>query len=399
MWVKTGSKKAAEIHDEVVRGVLSIYPEEQLLDRPLFEEAFSKGLISYKKLLDECNAMLIPWQLFFLSPLNFKKQLQNIENNRKSKFRKSFFTKRESAGKVTSKRIIDRLIRLQDYIINNHGDKLSKHTFCVSMKDKTVNECVEVFINAFDININEFRAKSRFDLALEYLIEKIEKKNINVSRGVLKGGVLPEFKGTGTVYKNTSGFVVKDEYIPFIFLPDDLNPYEAFGRRIYTLTYLIVCIGLDEYDFYLESNFKASVLRTKGAEAKRHRITTAILLPEVETEKLQNTNITETEIENLSRTYKITPTAVVVILKRRGIIDQSQYKLLLPSRAISPKKKSEGRRPNIDTAVRKFCGSQSFDYVNQGIRTGTLSGIEAQYLLFGGVNQKRYKDYRQKVNI
>lgn len=399
MWVKVGNKKAVEIHDDVIRGVLSIYPEEQLVDRRFFIEAFSNGYLSYKGLMDECDSMLIPWQMFFLNPTNLKKQLENIEKNRKSKFRKSFFTKRESAGKVTSKRIIDRLIRLQDYITNNFKQQLSKHPFCASMKGKTTDECIKIFTDSFDINMDTFRGKSQIDTALEYLIEKIESKNINISRGVLKGGVLPELKGAGTVYKNTSGFVIKDENIPFIFLPDDLNPDEAFGRRIYTLVYLLVSIGIDEYDFYIESNFKASALKTKGSEAKRHKITTAILLPEAETEKLRGTGVTQTEIANLSKTHKITPTAVVVTLKRRGVINQEEYESLLPTPGGLPKNKSKGRRPNIDTAVRKFCGLQSFGYLNQGIKSGALGGIEAQYLLFGRVNQKQYKNYRQKVNI
>lgn len=399
MWVKTGNKKAVEIHDEVVRGVLGVYPEEQLIDRNLFVEAFSNGHISYKSLLAECESMLIPWQMFFLNPSNFKKQIENTEKNRRSKFRKSFFTKRQSGGKVTSKRIIDRLIRLQDYVVNNYKDKLSKHLFCGALKDKKVSECVDIFLGHFDIDINTFRTKPRFDLALEYLIDKIENKAINISRGVLKGGVLPELKNAGSVYKNTSGFVIKDEYIPFVFLPDDLNPDEATGRRIYTLVYLLVCIGMDEYDFYLESNFKASALKIKGAESKRHKITTAILLPEAETEKLRGSGITETEIENLSKKHKITPTAVVVTLKRRGIIDQKQYEALLPSPDRLLKNKSKSRRPNIDNAVRKFCGLQSFGYVNEGIKSGILGGIEAQYLLFGRVNQKQYRSYRQKVNI
>jgi len=161
-----------------------------------------------------------------------------------------------------------------------------------------------------------------------------------------------------------------------------------------------VCIGLDEYDFYIESNFKASALKTKGSEAKRHKITTAILLPEAETEKIRGTGITQTEVASLSKAYKITPTAVVVTLRRRGIIDQNEYDSLLPTPSVLTKNKSKGgHRPNIDRAVRKFCGLQSFGYVNQGIKSEALGGIEAQYLLFGRVNQKQYKNYRQKVNI
>lgn len=397
MWVKVGNKKAVEIHDDVVHGVLSIYPEERLVTRQLFTEAFSGGYISYKRLSNECRSILIPWQMFFLTPYNLKKQLEHIEKQRRSKFRKSFFTKREGVGKVTSKRIIDRLIRLQDYIRNNY--KLVKHPFCGALKDKSTEGCVRAFFESFDINIAVFRIKPRIEAALDYLIEKVEEKTINISRGVLKGGVLPELNDVGSVYKNTSGFVVKDEHVPFVFLPDDINPDEAMGRRVYTLVYLLVCIGLDEYDFYLESQFKASALKTRGAEAKRHRITTAILLPEEETEKLRGADITETEVSDLSRRFRVTPTAVVVTLKRRGILTNDQYKALLPAPHEPRKRVSKSRRPGIVTAVRKFCGAQSYRYVNEGIRYGTLNNIEAQYLLFGRVNQRQYKDYRLNIGL
>lgn len=396
MWVKVGNKKSVEIHDDVVHGVLNIYPEEKLKERPLFAGSFTNGYISYRKLLHECDSILVPWQMFFLTPAHLKKQLEHIEKQRKYKFDKKFFTKREAVGRVTSKRIIDRLIRLQSYILHNY--KLSEHQFCGALNGKTKEESAKTLLEFFDIDQNTFRSKP-VEKALTYLIEKIDNKGINISRGVLKGGVLPELSHAGSVYKNTSGFVVKDERIPFIFLPDDINPDEAMGRRIYTLMYLLVCIGLDKYDFYLESQFKASALKTRGTEAKRHSITTAILLPEEETKKLRGTSITETDISDLSKGFKVTPTAVVVILKKRGIISKPEYEALLPTPFAPRRGVSKSRRPGITTAVRKFCGIQAFNYVNDGIRRGAVNSIETQYLLFGRVSQKLYKDYRQKIGI
>lgn len=397
MWVKTGNKKSVEIHSDVVRGVLNIYPEEKLQERAVFAESFINDQISYVRLTQECDSILVPWQMFFLNPANFKKQVENIEKQRKYKFDKRFFTKRAAVGSVTSKRIIDRLISLQKYIVENYS--IPKHPYCGLLKGKSRDLAVRDFLKSFDINLDTLRTKTT-EKALDYLIKQVECGGINISRGVLKGGVLPELSHAGSVYKNTSGFVVKDERIPFVFLPDDINPDEAMGRRIYTLVYLLVCIGLDEYDFYIESQFKASALKTKGAEARRHNIVAEVLLPTEETDKLRGTTITGDEISDLSKRHKITPSAVVVILKKRGVINQAEYETLMPAhKEYKRATDSKSRRPGIDTAVKKFCGVQAYGYVNSGIKSGVLTSIQGQYLLFGRVNQKLYKNYCQKVGI
>lgn len=396
MQLKVGNKISVNIYDEVILNVLNIYPEEGLSQRPFFTEGFASKHISYRSLLHECEIIYIPWQMFFLTPDNLKGQLKHIYSCRKYKFSPKFFSKRSGIGKVTSKRIIDRLVGLQNYIINNYN--LPKNSFCGALRGKSLIQCVDNFVNFFDINRNDLQCKN-FERALDYLIKKIGAKNINISRGVWKGGILPEVKNINSVYKNTSGFVLKDERIPFIFLPDEINPDEAIGRRIYTLIYLIVCIGLDEYDFYLESNFKANALKKSGLEAKKHEIVSAILLPEEETEKLRASHIDNAVISRLASVYKITPTAVVVTLKRRGLIDRKEYEILLPPPYKSKKVNIPRKRPKIITAVKKFCGSQAFDYVNHGIKNKNIKSIEAQYLIFGRVNKKQFKEYCSQMSL
>ncbi|MBP6866060.1 MAG: hypothetical protein KBC12_00780 [Candidatus Pacebacteria bacterium] len=391
MLVKVGHKKSVEIHDDVIRGVLSVYPEEKLISRPFFEESFATGTMSFNGLLKECEAIIIPWQSFFLNPTNFTQQKQNIEKNRSNKLSSKFFAKRSGVGKITSKRIIDRLIRLQNFITGSY--KLPKNGFCGLLKALKTKDCPKKLTDFFGIDTTKFGSHSA-QMVMKHIIEAVEAKTINVSRGVLRGGILPEVKGVNEVYKNTSGFVIKDDHIPFIFLPDEINPDEVIGRRIYTLIYLLVCIGLDDYDFYIESEFKASALKETGNDSKKHTIVAGILLPVEHTDKLKGAEITKDTISNLASVFKITPTAVVVTLKRRGVITKHQYEALLPDPYKPQKMPPTPRNPaKITTSVEKFCGQTAFGLVNTSIKSKTVQSIEAQYLIFGGVKKAKYKEY------
>lgn len=398
MIVRVANKDAVEINDDTVRGVLSFYPEEELAGRRFFEEGFDKGHISYKGLLGECDSIQIPWQMFFLNYDNLKIQIDRIIKSREYKFSAKFFTKREGVGGITSRRIIDRLIRLQNFVVNNY--EFQKNIFCGSLSGKVQSACVKTFFDTLEINEEKIRS-DRKETVLQYLIDRAGAKYINVSRGVWKGGILPEVKGVNKVYKNTSGFVIKDDYVPFLFLPDEINPDEVTGRRIYTLVYLLVCIGLDEYDYFIESEFRISALKNSGPQSKVHNIVGGILLPEEETEKLRGAKVTVMDRDRLAHNYKITPTAVVVILKRRGIIKtQKEYEALLPEPYQPKKGISTPMNPaKVKTSVKKFCGSVAFDVINKSIESKALKSIEAQYLIFGGVKKGKYKEYCSQIGV
>src|SRR2546426_332990 len=117
--------------------------------------------------------MLIPWQMFFLTPENLRHELERINELRRYKFSNRFFIKRKAAGDVTSKRIIDRLIRLQDYVVTNYD--LPRHTFCGSLRTLRKESGAERLVNYFGIDIDRFRSK-RFAPALDYLIQCVEER-------------------------------------------------------------------------------------------------------------------------------------------------------------------------------------------------------------------------------
>lgn len=399
MILTVNNKQSIKIENAVVAQILNMYPEEKLIERSVFQDAFANDSIEYKDLKDEGDKILIPWQMFLLDSRNLKKELNHIEKMRADKISSKLIAKRRGIGNVTSKRIIDRLIRLQNFITLTHA--LSQNAFCGSLIGKSNVEAVAHILSYFDIDIDKFRKYSKSG-AFGYLLEKVESKYINVSQGVLANKMLPHSRVVdNSIYRNTSGFVIKDDKIPFIFLPSEINPDEVEGRQIYTIVYLIVLIGLNEYDFFIEKNFRAKALSTTNKQKKIHAITSELLLPSEATEKLNGSVITPTIRDDLASKYKITPTAVVVTLRIRKIIStQAEYEVLLPPPYESPKTSIHHfRSPKIETSVRKFCGRYSFDFVNAGISSGQLSSIQAQYLLFGAVNKKNFKKYRDELSI
>lgn len=400
MWVRINHKNSTEIDDQAVKNILNIYSEENLIERrSVFKKAFSNGFVEFKDLKAESEKILIPWQLFFLDAQNLKNELDHITKTRLDKISEKIIAQRKGVGEVVSKRIIDRLIRLQNFICGI--SQVSDNTYCGSLIGKTDIDAVAHIISHFSLDMKKLRSYTSKASALDYLIRQIEGKYINISQGVLANKILPAWQVVdNSVYKNTSGIVIRDDKIPFVFLPSEINPNETDGRQIYTLIYLIVSIGLNEYNFLIEKDFKTKAITATGRLAKIYKITSELLLPSADTTHLKGINITTQIRDNLSFEYKITPTAVLVTLRIRKIIPtQEEYEALLPLPYLPSQNKDNKHAPGIETSVRKFCGKYSYEFINAAIKSGSIRNIQAQYLLFGGVNKKGFKKYRNKLNI
>jgi Zn-dependent peptidase ImmA (M78 family) len=399
MWVTVNGTNSSEIDDDVVRRVLGIYPEEALVKRPVFEAAISNGRIEYSDLQDESEKILIPWQMFFLTSANLDTQIAHIESERQHKVSSKLMAKRRGVGNVTSKRIIDRLIRQQNFLTSTAA--FSNNSFCGSLKGVRTQQAAEQILANFGIKRETLWSYRTKGAALEHVIKKFEGKNVNVSRGVLSNKLLPMWNVVPSdVYRNTSGFAIKDERVPFIFLPSELNPDEIESRQIYTLMYLVSVIGLDQYDYVLDKNFRAKMQKAQGVEARIHAITTEILMPAAELDKLRGESVTFDLRDELSKKFKVSPLALVVTLRMRGIITKKEYDALKPPPYV-PQKTSdtEIRAPRVSTSVRKFCGLMSFRAINDSLRSGTLQRVQAQHLIFGGANKKGFKRYCSELNL
>ncbi|MDQ5971641.1 MAG: hypothetical protein QG566_587 [Patescibacteria group bacterium] len=401
MRLKSERLDAVELDNEVFKKLLNFYPEEKLMEHEVFKNAFNVSSITYNELKSISEKIHLPWQMFLLDMDNLKRELENIEKNRLDKFPKELLQihKRKSAGEVTSKRIIDRQIRTQSFVVSQLPENFVCD-FSGSLKGKDMQNCVNNIISYFHIDLNYFRSRESGEKAKEYLIQQIHLKgNINISQGVRKNGILPEVKNTSTLYKNTSGFVVKDKKIPFIFLPSELNPNENHFRQIYTLMYLIVIIGMEEYSHAIE-NYSIQKIRDDKKFKLINDVVSEILLPTSITNSLGFNSIDRDMVNKLKDEYKISYTAILFVLRIRKKIDKEYYESLkLPEREISVfiEIKKWFNQPHIITSVRKFCGDVAFEKVNNAIKNNSIYPNQAQMIIFGRFRKDKWSDYRSKI--
>lgn len=401
MILKSGSIEAVELDNNVFTELLNFYPEEKLQEHEVFKNAINKNTITIVELRSICEKIHLPWQMFLLNLKNLKKELKNIDSNRLDKFPLDLLKihKRKGSGNVTSKRIIDRQIRIQSFIVSQlPSDFLCD--FSGSIKTRNVQDSVSHIINYFNINIEQFRMKDTAEKSKDYLIERIQANgNINISQGVRTNGILPEIKNTLSIYRNTSGFVIKDKKIPFIFLPNEINPDENHFRQIYTLIYLLVVIGFEEYSYAIESySFK------RINEDKKFRlmndIVSEFLLPKSVTDNLQVELINSDLINKIKNRYKISYSAILFILRLRKKINRStQTSLTLPKRGpgLLSEIKKIFNHPHISTSVKKFCGDVAFNIVNRAINNNKIYPNQAQMIIFGRFRKDKWREYKAKI--
>lgn len=173
---------------------------------------------------------------------------------------------------------------------------------------------------------------------------------------------------------------------------------EREGRQILTLVYLLALIGLEAYEHVIEKDFKVSMLAATGKQAVAYDVASEFLLPTNDTNALRGTVITEITRDDLAKRHKLTPTAVLVILRKRKIITYEQYNTLTPPPA--PARAAKGGGPQaIDRSVRKFNGKHAFELINADFAAGRLTNMSTQYLLFGGPNKVQFKKYKRKLGL
>lgn len=395
--LKTHSRKIIDIDESLFVKILDIYPDENLIDRPTFTEAISKGELSYSELRKECAKLLIPWQLFLLKSAKLDKELNEINERRTSKFDRRLIASRGNQGEGVSLRIADRLIALQEYAKELVEDI---NPFCGKLKNMHRDQWQKAVIDQFEIDISKLNSRPK-EKTLGYIIEKLEAKNIRVSRGVLSNGLLPANKTARSSYRKSSGFVIKDDKVPYIFLPNEVSDMETPGRQILTLMTLLILVGLDRYDMYVSGNFETFIGNNRTLR-QIYGVVGEILLPFSVTAQYKGQKITEEIRDNLATKYMLTPSAVIVTLRQRGHIpDDTQYENLLNSTATADgiASKQPKRTPHIDNAVKKLCGNAMHKDIIKGLKEHSLSNLRAQYLIFGRVDKKKFEVYKANVGL
>lgn len=398
MWITNYKKKCVEIEDVVFRNLLSFYPEERLILRPKFAEAVNEDSISFTDIKSEAETLFIPWQMFFLEKKKLETQLKNIEANRADKIALSFLSKRSGKSGAFSLRLVDRFIRMQNFLVSNGS--FPDNGFNKSLVGLDINGAVERIRSHFDIDMGTFRRQPKIALSIDYLIDCISKGNINVARGTTSHGLMPSTKNHMVLYKNMSGFCLKDEKVPFIYLStNEVVGEEPVGRQIYTLIYLLTLIGLDIYSFAVNAK---TIVRVPNGDARTqlaNAITSELLIPKKELQTYGGKKISWDDVKDASLKFKVTPRAVLFRMKKDGLVKAYEHDLLLKSNPYVPTTQKMKGGPKVDTSVKKLGGSLVFNFVNAQTTMGDLKPVQAQIILFGKPDSIKWRGYIERVGI
>lgn len=396
MWLTHRNIRCVEIDERVFERLLSFYPEENLLTRSIPSAALAHGEIKKGDLQREANTLFIPWQMFMLKWENLLRHLKRIETNRKDKIRIGQLSTRPGAEGATPNRLIDRYIRSQNFLVS-HG-AYPRNGYIGALRGKSISSSVESLISHFDFKRQDFWDKSTKERALEYIVDRIEHRQINVALGGSEARLVPSSRNHRLLYKNLSGFCLRDEKVPFIFVNMNMaDKEEPAGRRIYTLVYLLVLVGLDIFTItrdwrpgHAPSGRGRSYLRTA------HDITSEFLLPTTSIDPYRGKKITLETVTVLSAQHKLTPTATLFRLWKEKCITKEERDALTQPTVL---RKSRARSPHIENAVRKINGALVYSAVNAACAASRITPNQAQYILFGRVRRKMWWAYRARVGI
>ena len=396
MWLTHRGRKCFELDRRVFRRLFSYYPEEKLLDRAILAEALRGDEITKSDLMDEAEKAFIPWQMFLLGWNRLVEELANIEENRRDKIRVGRVSTRGSRGDSVPNRLFDRYIRAQNFLVS-HGT-YSRNAFAGSLRGVSVADAVGILASSFAIDINYFWGRGTKETAFSYLLARVELGQINVALGTSDSRLMPRSENHKALYKNISGFCLRDELVPFIFETMNMAvDEEPVGRQIYTLVYLLALVGLDVYT--LTRDWRPdSVSRGRGTTYLRHahEIASEFLMPSKELEIYRGTRITHEIVQRIGARHKLTPSAVLYRLRKERYITAEEEVALAPPEY---KGRPGGRTAHIENAVRKLNGPLVVASVNTGVTTGSVSQNQAQYILFGRIRRKTWREYRARTGV
>ena len=239
--------------------------------------------------------------------------------------------------------------------------------------------------------------------ALAYIIQQLSEHQVGIAQLKIYNQLVPTIEPIRASYKNSSGFVLHDQNFPYICLPTQKikegEIEEAIGRQIYTLLYMVVAVALGSpnrsvnprFNEFHDHNLDDSLVK------KHHAVLSEIVIPDTEesfiaTEldgKIIKRLVDAETLMNLSKKYKLTPRAILNILKNRGWIPRD-VNMADSLQHASNDIQGHGRA-SPQTMVETLYGRLAAHTVMQDALMSTdsdrLSAHDAQHLLFGRIDK------------
>ena len=284
-----------------------------------YQRAVAERKIKISKLIELSRRAQIPYSLFFapkkLVDMNIKRNeqllFQGVDNGMISM---------AGRGNVEIKDInlIVKDIRKRQLFLAKHNKNAPDNPILHLQREQDDRLYAKSILESLDLDMDKLRSYKTKDSAYTFLVKELERANILISRS--QTGAMPQ-----AIRKDIrfSGIAVKHKKYPAIFLytKDEPDISDPTGRRIFTIVLLLVCMSLNHFSpVSYDSNLQSSI------ETKEYIMAEEILMPQ---EMLAGV-IAESlsDVYNLSTVFKVTPSMVLMRLKRLNLIGGKKFNRL-----------------------------------------------------------------------
>lgn len=277
-----------------------------------YEHALVSGAVKFRKLEYLCRKGDIPLPLFFAPLPLVEAQVKTKTDKLLAGVSKDTFSvgSRARVELHEVELIVKDLIRKQE-LLRKHDSTLvrNKVVGVISKAAATPDEDAARLMDAIGLTFEEFRASRKKQDALELMIDRLEAKQILVSRSV------QHYMPQRLTHVKFSGMTIRDSKVPFIFLAggDHGDQQEPVGRTIFTLALMTVLIG--------RRVFAPMTWDGGSAETELGReydIAGAMLMP---ADELRSKSLSSLDdLRSASDDFNVTASAVVVRAMRLGLV-------------------------------------------------------------------------------
>lgn len=260
--------------------------------------------------------------------------------------------------------IVKDLLRKQSFA-KKHDPTLVKNTMVGLLRTphSTAREDADALVDALDLDRNAIRAARTKAAALELIIDRLESRQVFVSRSVR--GYMPQLLDG----LHFSGMTIRDTKVPYIFLAggDHGDFQEPAGRQIFTIMLMAVLVARG---IFAPVSYDAN--STVPDAGREYDIVGEILMPTVELLSLNLEGLDE--IKAAADLFKVTPSALAVRATRLNILGPAiatSYLRELEAEFRS-RPKPQPRQPKPVNAIKKYSG--------RTLTTRMLTAVDEQRL-------------------
>lgn len=266
-------------------------------------------------------------------------------------------------------------IRKRQIFLANHNKDVPENPLLHMRSESDIQLHAEKIVDVLNLDMNRFRQYKNKNGAYRFLVDSVERANILVSRG--QKGAMPQTVKDDVRF---SGIAIRHKKFPamFLYAKDESVVMDPAGRRIFTIMLLLVCMSLKRFlPVSYDSTFE------KPIETREYMIAEEILMPRSALEGVTVGSMDD--VCNLSNIFKVTPSMVLMRLKRLRAVNDRQFRLFFQElnarREIANTKEGKRFKINPTTKIVNYNGRRFVNDIIQLYRSGEITRIETRRLL------------------